>query len=394
MSLHIASEHYTWHCDGPGCDEFQNEDDAKYTDWTQSLKPVHFDKIKGNSGLTTDFIHLCPDCQEANCKECGKPLNDYYCDDKKCIASKSCNLCDSHADPWGNCRTEGCKNYLWYYKDLLNNPKLGYQTSYVACDGMDCTEGYHPGYDEEPDGWFHEKYRYGDSLDLCPSCNENSCPSCKTPRKKYSPCPTCADYTSCSNCGKDLNKYHNCESNGCFESKQCHYCGGPLSGSRHECTDEKCGAFFNPYRKLLSMKTGSVINCPICGGPTHLSRDTGDFTCDHCGKIVVRANKNQWINSIFDNTALVATDYFIVEAVKKEIQKIIKDITAQGWTVTQTEGGHQKAIWPHAPAGEQVEFFGSTPSDPRAVKNIKSRIDRKMKQYPAPSKNEDGDEDK
>lgn len=40
-------------------------------------------------------------------------------------------------------------------------------------------------------------------------------------------------------------------------------------------------------RKLYS----SVVKCPICGGDTHVNRDTGDFTCDHCGKIVVRANK-------------------------------------------------------------------------------------------------------
>lgn len=52
---------------------------------------------------------------------------------------------------------------------------------------------------------------------------------------------------------------------------------------------------------MFDMKHGSAVLCPICGGPTHLSRDTGNFTCDHCGKIIVRANKSNWVPNIFNN---------------------------------------------------------------------------------------------
>jgi uncharacterized Zn finger protein (UPF0148 family) len=134
------------------------------------------------------------------------------------------------------------------------------------------------------------------------------------------------------------------------------------------------------------MTIASVVTCPICGGPTHLSRDTGDFTCDRCGKIVVRATKNNWVPELFDQkTSIQIESSIIKEAIDKEIKDLIKEMITQGWDVTQTASGHNKGVWPYAPVGEQIEFFGSTPSDPRAIKNIKSRIKRKMKQYPAPT---------
>ena len=137
------------------------------------------------------------------------------------------------------------------------------------------------------------------------------------------------------------------------------------------------------------MKT--QVTCPICGGKTHVNRDTGDFTCDHCGKIVVRAMKNNFVPNLFEYSPIKQA--VIVEAVNREIKNFIKEISQKGWIVEETKGGHQKAIWPHAPAGQQVEFFASTPSDPRAIDNIKSRIKRKMKQYPAPSDSDDSNSD-
>jgi predicted RNA-binding Zn-ribbon protein involved in translation (DUF1610 family) len=149
----------------------------------------------------------------------------------------------------------------------------------------------------------------------------------------------------------------------------------------------------DPYKEVFGMTTtASAVVCPICGGPTHVNRDSGDFTCDHCGKMVVRANNN-WVGSPFDVIASFNVDSFVAEAVQKEIKNFMKEMTGLGWIMDQTRSGHYKATWPHAPAGEKIEFFASTPSDPRASKNIRARFERKMKQYPAPDNNVEEDQE-
>ena len=51
---------------------------------------------------------------------------------------------------------------------------------------------------------------------------------------------------------------------------------------------------------------------------------------------------------------------------KKELGILIKQATAQGWTVTMSNGGHYKWVAPNG----KIFFSAQTPSDHRALKNI------------------------
>lgn len=56
----------------------------------------------------------------------------------------------------------------------------------------------------------------------------------------------------------------------------------------------------------------------------------------------------------------------------KEIRDIIRQLEAQGWTVSLAKrSGHWKAM---APDGKGIAYFPKTPSDWRSVANTKSRL--------------------
>lgn len=56
----------------------------------------------------------------------------------------------------------------------------------------------------------------------------------------------------------------------------------------------------------------------------------------------------------------------------KQLRQIMKAAAKRGWEIVKTNGGHFK--WTH-PDGA-IMFTAQTPSDPRAIKNIESRIRR------------------
>lgn len=61
-------------------------------------------------------------------------------------------------------------------------------------------------------------------------------------------------------------------------------------------------------------------------------------------------------------------------ASKKDLKPLIKRAQAQGWTVTQTRGGH--LCWKSGGTG-QPYFSSSTPSDAKAVRNISADLRRR-----------------
>lgn len=56
----------------------------------------------------------------------------------------------------------------------------------------------------------------------------------------------------------------------------------------------------------------------------------------------------------------------------RDIDQVIAAIRAQGWMATLTNGGHWRLA---SPTGELV-FCPSTPSDVRAIRNIRARLRR------------------
>jgi hypothetical protein len=57
----------------------------------------------------------------------------------------------------------------------------------------------------------------------------------------------------------------------------------------------------------------------------------------------------------------------------KEIKKLIDIALAQGWTVTYTGGCHLRWC---PPSGKQTVYSATTPTDRRALKNMKARLRR------------------
>jgi hypothetical protein len=57
---------------------------------------------------------------------------------------------------------------------------------------------------------------------------------------------------------------------------------------------------------------------------------------------------------------------------RKEVQQLIKQAECQGWVVESTKGGHYKWLSPFG----GFFFSASTPSDPRAINNIKKDLTR------------------
>jgi predicted RNA binding protein YcfA (HicA-like mRNA interferase family) len=61
---------------------------------------------------------------------------------------------------------------------------------------------------------------------------------------------------------------------------------------------------------------------------------------------------------------------------KKDVLRLIDEVVASGWLVERTRGGHHRLV---APAG-QIVIAAGTPSDPRALMNMRSRIKRIQEQ--------------
>ena len=57
---------------------------------------------------------------------------------------------------------------------------------------------------------------------------------------------------------------------------------------------------------------------------------------------------------------------------KRDLKQVIAACERAGWVVTKTGGGHWRF---RAPQGVLV-FTGSTPSDPRAIANLRARLRR------------------
>jgi len=144
----------------------------------------------------------------------------------------------------------------------------------------------------------------------------------------------------------------------------------------------------NSWGRIGIMKQSSAIVCPICGGPTHLSRDTGDFTCDRCGKIVVRANVNHWIPDMFG-------DPIIVEAMhdaSKDIEQFLKELESRGWIRENRSKNSVKMTWPHyklendtrEPGKRRGYFFIHTGGNKRTLENKRSEANYLETNHPKP----------
>jgi hypothetical protein len=62
----------------------------------------------------------------------------------------------------------------------------------------------------------------------------------------------------------------------------------------------------------------------------------------------------------------------IVRAARKILRPVLRQLLAQGWTLTLTGSGHIRAA---SPSGELV-FMALTPSDSNAVRNMLPRLRR------------------
>lgn len=59
-------------------------------------------------------------------------------------------------------------------------------------------------------------------------------------------------------------------------------------------------------------------------------------------------------------------------SVKKELKEVLREAERQGWTVTETGGGHYKLVPPNK--DKPIVYIGKTPSDFRALANIIARM--------------------
>jgi hypothetical protein len=62
----------------------------------------------------------------------------------------------------------------------------------------------------------------------------------------------------------------------------------------------------------------------------------------------------------------------IVRAARKVLRPLLRELLAQGWSLTLTGGGHIRAV---SPTGEAI-FMPLTPSDGRAIHNMLPRLRR------------------
>jgi predicted RNA binding protein YcfA (HicA-like mRNA interferase family) len=57
---------------------------------------------------------------------------------------------------------------------------------------------------------------------------------------------------------------------------------------------------------------------------------------------------------------------------KKDVLRLIDEVARSGWIVERTRGGHHRLV---SPTGRTV-IAAATPSDPRGLLNLRSRINR------------------
>ena len=144
------------------------------------------------------------------------------------------------------------------------------------------------------------------------------------------------------------------------------------------------------------MKESSAVICPICGGPTHINRDTGDFTCDHCGKIIVRSMKNNnWLPGIFDASFTASFD--VEAALSPDVKSIMHDCELRGFEKINNSN-YAMYKWPHMPDNwtkpddvEVPEDFSpiikltkSTHPSPSSIRNAKAKIELLEELFPHP----------
>lgn len=58
---------------------------------------------------------------------------------------------------------------------------------------------------------------------------------------------------------------------------------------------------------------------------------------------------------------------------KREIKELVRELEDKGWRVIISQNNHHKAFHPD---GEHMIVFANTPSDHRAIKNIRSMVKR------------------
>ena len=363
-------------CDN--CKDIMGDEDAIYYGWSTSRNDV--DNTKGN--VSPDYVHLCQDCQETHCPECAEKTEKQICRNNMCIDADECRQCGEYVDEGQFCKSKECEEKRNPYLAVDFNSHTAYTVRFIHCDGIDCCAEYTPEFDRVPDGWHHED-DYESGYDLCSECYKEHCPNCGVEREQYTRCKHCLENPYCRGCGHYKDNFGNCNKNNCAKSKKCVCCSGERTGNPRRCTDSECPTYENPYMEFFAMKESSVVICPICGGPTHLNRDTGDFTCDHCGKIVVRSSKNSWVNDFLSIEPNIINEEMIREATSKEVKVFIKKNKKAGW-IHEERKNHNVFIWPHAPKGENAVTFAATPSDSRWQKNTEARMKKIVDAYPAP----------
>lgn len=63
----------------------------------------------------------------------------------------------------------------------------------------------------------------------------------------------------------------------------------------------------------------------------------------------------------------------------RELKQLLRDAQGDGWTVRITGGGHLRLDPPTCCADRSPVFTASTPSDKRAIPNIRAMIRRRMR---------------
>lgn len=69
---------------------------------------------------------------------------------------------------------------------------------------------------------------------------------------------------------------------------------------------------------------------------------------------------------------------------KREVKELVRELEDKGWRVIIAQNNHHKAFHPD---GEHMIVFANTPSDHRAIKNIRAmvkRIEREIEQNEDP----------
>jgi hypothetical protein len=63
-----------------------------------------------------------------------------------------------------------------------------------------------------------------------------------------------------------------------------------------------------------------------------------------------------------------------VSSFRKDLTQLVREARGAGWNVNVTPGGHLRF---RAPEGGEPIFAASTPSDPRALANLRAHLKRR-----------------